>query len=125
MLAENSTNGDMELVPSATLKNAAENSSHTARHRNETNINDLTSNSPFATFSDRWMNCLLHKSLQIAMASGRELNLGNSLGHLVPFFGSTKKLTSFSPIGRDYENEHSNAEEDSETGHTPTPVSDR
>ena len=32
------------------------------------------------------------------MASGRDLNLGNSFGHLVPFFGSTKKLTSFSPI---------------------------
>lgn len=36
------------------------------------------------------------------MASGRDLNLGNSFGHFVPFFGSTKKLTSFSPI-IDYE----------------------
>ena len=98
---------DMEYVQSATLKNAAEHNIHRPSPPipplSRTTIACharivLTSSSPLATFSDRWMNCLLHKSLHTAMASGRDLNLGNSFGHLVPFFGSTKKLTSFSPI---------------------------
>ena len=59
---------------------------------------ELTPSSPFPRFSHRSKNCNLHRSLHTAMASCRFWNRGNFLGHFVPFFGSTRKFTSFSPI---------------------------
>ena len=56
-----------------------------------------TSNSPLATFSARTMNCSLHNALQTSAASCRFSKRGILLGHLVPFLGSCKKSTSFSP----------------------------
>lgn len=44
------------------------------------------------------MNWFLQSSRQTAVASVRFLKRGKLVGHLVPFLGSTRKLTSFSPI---------------------------
>ena len=62
------------------------------------NTKKLTTRSPFPLFSDRWIKCNRHSSLHTAMASCRVLKRGRFDGHLVPFLGSTRKFTSFSPV---------------------------
>jgi hypothetical protein len=56
-----------------------------------------TPSSPLPRFSARTMYSNLTSSLQTAIASCRLANLGSRSGHLVPFFGSDRKLMSFSP----------------------------